>query len=65
MSLQTQETENDNPINQGTRNLPNNTNNDREVRLPNKIKALSGRKFKGDELTTYRVEIGLKTKEIL
>ena len=52
------ETETDNSINQGKRDVPTNTNNDREVKLPNTIEALSGRKFKADELTTYGDEFG-------
>lgn len=46
--------ETNNSNNQITRNLPNNINNDgEEVKLPNEIKALSGRKFKGNKLNTY------------
>ena len=46
-----------------TRDVPTNTNNATEVKLPNEIKALSGRKFTGDELTTYGDEIGERKKE--
>ena len=54
--------ETNNSNNQGTRDLPNNINGDREeVKLPNKIETLSSQEFKGDELTTYRNE--LKSKE--
>ena len=45
------------------RDVRTNTNNAIEVKLPNEIKALSGRKFTGDELTTYRDEIGERKKE--
>ena len=59
------ETETTNSINQGISNLLNNTNDDRVVKLPNEIKTLSGWKFKGDELTTYKTEFGLKAKRML
>ena len=59
------EIETDNLIDQGKRGVPTNTNNDTEVRLPNKIEALSGRKFKGDELTTYGDEFGRKEEGML
>ena len=58
----------DNSINQSTRDVPSNTNDDKEVKeikLPNKIEALSGQKFKSDELTTYGDEFGPKKEGML
>ena len=52
-------------VDQGTRDVLTNTNNDNEVKLINEIKALSGRKFKGDKLTTYRDAFGPKEEGML
>ena len=50
--------ETNNSINKVQRDLPNNINNDgEEVKLPNVIKTLSSRKFKGDEFNTYGDEL--------
>ena len=43
-----------------TRDVPTKTNNATQVKLPNEIKSLSGRKFTGNELTTYGDTIGKK-----
>ena len=63
-----EETETDNSSNQNTRDVPNNINNDKEateIKLSNGIEALSGRKFKGDELTTYRDAFGPKKEGMI
>ena len=49
------ETEADNSSNQNTKDAPNNINIDKEateIKVSNEIEALSGKKFKGDKLTT-------------
>ena len=52
----------DDPSEKSTRDIPI-TNNATEDTLPNEIKALSGRKFTGDELKTYGDAMGKKKKE--
>ena len=62
------ETETDNSSNQNTRDAPNDINDDKdatEIKLPNEIEALSDRKFKSDELTTYGDAFGPKKKKMM
>ena len=57
------ETESDESSNRNTSAVSNTTNEKKdatETKLPNEIKALSGRKFMGDKLTTYGDAIGKK-----
>ena len=56
--------DNDEPNEQSTRDIPI-TNNATEDTLPIEIKALSGRKFTGDELKTYGDAMGEKEEGML
>ena len=61
-------TESDDSSNQNTRAAPNNINKEKNVtklKLPNEIKALSGRKFIGYELTTYGDAFGPKKEGMI
>ena len=54
-----------NSIEQDTREVLINTTINKEIKLPNEIEALSGRKFKGEKLTTYGDEFEPKAKGML
>ena len=63
-----EETETNNSSNQSTRDVSNNINDDEEateIELPNEIEALSGKTFKGGELTTYGDAFGPKKEGML
>ena len=60
--------ESDDSSNRNTRAAPNNINEKKdaaEIKLPSGIKTLSGRKFKGDELTTYGDALGQKKEGMI
>ena len=75
MSIKTKDTaatndeiESDDPSNRNTRAAPNNISEKKDAtktKLLNEIKALSGREFIGDELTTYGDAIGKKKEGMI
>ena len=74
MSINTKDTDTNNKTklddssNEHTRAVLNNINDDKdatEINLQNEIEALSGRKFKGDELTKYGDVFGQKKEGMI